>query len=105
MSWFKIAGRRLCFRGRITKQPVIEWLTSADGTAAVQVAASQIRFALFGRTRAARRHLRQELWKAVNAPAARASIAAECDPYLAAWAELAKASRARQAVVTRADLI
>jgi hypothetical protein len=99
MSWFKISDRRLCFRGRITNQPVIEWLTSEDGTAAVQAAASQIRFALFGRVRAARRRMRRELWEAVNAPAARESIGAECDPYLAAWAELAYAPSLPRATI------
>ena len=99
MAWFKIAGGRLCFRGRITSQPVNEWLTSEDGTAAAQAAAGEIRFALFGRIRAARRRLQRELWKAVKTPAARDSIAAECDPYLAAWAELAYAPSLPRATV------
>ena len=99
MSWFKIADRRLRFRGRITRQPVVEWLASGDGTAAVQAAASQIRFALFGRTRTARRRMRRELWEAVSAPAARASIGAECEPYLTAWAELAYAPSLPRATV------
>ena len=89
MAWFKVSGGRLCFRGRITKQLVSEWLTSEDGTAAVEAAASEIRFALFGRIRAARRRMRRELWQAIDAPAVHASITAECAPYLAAWAELA----------------
>ena len=99
MSWFKIADRHLRFRGRITRQPVLEWLTSEDGAAAVQGAASQIRFALFGRIRAARRRMRRELWQAVDSPAARSTIAAECDPYLAAWAELAYAPSLPRATV------
>ena len=72
MAWFKIADGRLRFRGRITQEPVVEWLTSEDGVAAVQAAASQIRFALFGRTRAARRRMRRELWSVVDSPAMRA---------------------------------
>jgi len=105
MSWFKIADGRLRFRGRITKQPVIEWLTSEDGTAAVQAAASQIRFALFGRLRAARRRMRRELWEAVDAPAVREVIAAECDPYLAAWAELAYAPSLPRATIALHRLV
>ncbi len=105
MSWFKIADGRLRFRGRITKQPVIDWLTSEDGTAAVQAAASQIRFALFGRLRAARRRMRRELWEAVDAPAVREVIAAECDSYLAAWAELAYAPSLPRATIALQRLV
>jgi hypothetical protein len=91
MSWFKIAGGRLRFRGRITQHPVLEWLGSEDGAAAVEAAARQIRFALLGRTRAARRRMRRDLWEAIDEPTARAVIAAECNRYLAAWAELSYA--------------
>jgi hypothetical protein len=99
MSWFKIADGRLRFRGRLTRQPVTEWLTSEDGTAAVHAVASQIRFALFGRMRTARRRMGRELWAAIDAPAVRASIAAECAPYLAAWAELAYAPSLPRATI------
>jgi len=91
MSWFKVKDGRLRFRGRITKQTVSDWITTEDGAAAVHAASLQIRVALFGRLRAARRRMRRELWEAVDATAVRASIAAECDRYLAAWAELAYA--------------
>jgi hypothetical protein len=91
MSWFKIKDGRLRFRGRITKQAVDDWFATEDGAAAVHAASLPIRFALLGRVRAARRRMRRELWEAVDAPAVRASIAAECDRYLAAWAELAYA--------------
>jgi hypothetical protein len=99
MAWFKIADGRLRFRGRITHEPIVEWLTSEDGIAAVQAAASQIRFALFGRTRAARRRMRREIWSVIDTPAVRASIAAECDHYLTAWAELAYAPSLPRATI------
>ena len=105
MAWFKIADGRLRFRGRMTHEPVVEWLTSEDGVAAVQAAASQIRFALFGRTRAARRRMRRELWSVVNSPVVRASIAAECDHYLAAWAELAYAPSLPRATIALHRLV
>lgn len=105
MAWFKITGGRLRFRGRITQEPVVEWLTSEDGAAAVQAAAGQIRFALFGRIRAARRRMRRELWKAVDSPAVRASIGAECDRYLAAWAELAYAPSLPRATIALHRLV
>ena len=105
MGWFKIADGRLRFRGRITQEPVVEWLTSEDGVGAVQAAASQIRFALFGRTRAARRRMRRELWSVVDSPVVRASIAAECDHYLAAWAELAYAPSLPRATIALHRLV
>ncbi len=105
MAWFKVSGGRLCFRGRITKQLVGEWLTSEDGTAAVEAAASEIRFALFGRVRAARRRMRRELWQAIDAPAVRASITAECAPYLAAWAQLAYAPSLPRATIALHRLV
>ena len=43
--------------------------------------------------------MRRELWEAVSAPAARASIGAECDPFLAAWAELAYAPSLPRATI------
>ena len=88
MSWFDVADGRLRFRGRITKQPILEWVASADGTKAVDAAAREIRFSLFGRTGAARRRLCRALWGAMAAPSLRDAIAAECDKYLAAWTEL-----------------
>ena len=105
MAWFKVADGRLRFRGRITREPIVEWLTSEDGVAAVQAAASQIRFALFGRTRAARRRMRRELWSAVDSPDVRASIAAECDHYLAAWTELAYAPSLPRATIALHRLV
>jgi hypothetical protein len=91
MSWFDIADGRLCFRGRITKQPVLEWIASDEGTRAVTAAARQIGFSLLGRIRSARRRISRELWEATNEPSVRAAIPAECDRYVRAWTELAYA--------------
>jgi hypothetical protein len=91
MSWFDVADGRLRCRGRITRQPIREWLASTEGTTAVAATAQEIRFSLFGRTRAARRRMQRDLWNAIGARSLREAIAAECDRYLAAWTELAYA--------------
>ena len=91
MSWFDVSDGRLRFRGRVTKQPIVEWLASGDGTKAVAAAAREIRFSLFGRTRAARRQIHRALWDAMAARTLREIIAAECERYVSAWAELAYA--------------
>lgn len=99
MSWFDIAGGRLRFRGRITKDPIDAWVASDEGTEAVQAAARQTGFSLFGRVRSARRRMSRELWAGVAAPPLRETIAAECDRYLAAWTELAYAPSLPRATV------
>jgi hypothetical protein len=105
MSWFDVANGHLRYRGRITKQPFTDWLTSEDGTAAVQEAARQIRFALLGRVRAARRRMHRELWEAVAAPPVREAIADECGRYPAAWAELAYAPSLPRATISLHRLV
>ena len=90
-SWFDIADGRLRFRGRLTKQPIADWIASGEGAEAVQAAARRTRFSLIGRTRAARRRMGRELWEAIGAGAVRETVAAECDRYLAAWTQLAYA--------------
>jgi hypothetical protein len=91
MSWFTVADGRLRFGGRVTKDPVREWLATTDGSSAVAEAARRMRFSLFGRTRAARRQMSRVLWDAISAPAVREAIAAECKGYLDAWTPLAYA--------------
>ena len=91
MSWFDVADGRLRFRGRITKQPILEWIATGEGTDAIQAAARQIGFSLFGRTRSARRRICRELWDAVAAAPVREAIADERERYLRAWTQLAYA--------------
>ena len=91
MSWFTIADGRLRFGGRVTKDPVREWLASPEGSSAVEEAARRTRFSLFGRTRAARRRMSRALWEAISAPAVRQVIATECEGYVGAWTPLAYA--------------
>src|SRR5262245_13727527 len=91
MSWFTIADGRLRFGGRVTKDPIKEWLATPEGASAVAEAARRRRFSLFGRTGAARRQMSRALWEAITAPAVRQVIATECEGYVAAWTPLAYA--------------
>jgi hypothetical protein len=91
MSWFDVAEGRLRFRGRLTKDPIREWVSSEEGAVAVQAAAREIGFSLVGRTRSARNRMRRRLWEAIAAPSLRDTVAAECDRYVAAWSQLAYA--------------
>ena len=91
MSWFTIADGRLRFGGRVTKDPVREWLASPEGSSAVEEAARRTRFSLFGRKRAARRRMSRAMWEAISAPAVRQAIATECEGYVGAWTPLAYA--------------
>lgn len=105
MSWFDIADGRLCFRGRVTKQPIREWVTSKDGIAAVQSAARQIGFSLLGRTRSARRRMCRELAEAIAVAPVREIVAAECERYLAAWTQLAYAPSLPRVTVASQRLV
>jgi hypothetical protein len=79
------------FRGRVTRDPIREWLATHEGSAAVQEAAPQIRFALFGRTGAARRRLARSLWEATSTAAVREAVAEASERYVGAWTPLAYA--------------
>jgi len=91
MSWFSIADGCLRFGGRVTKDPIREWLATAEGASAVAESARQARFSLFGRTRSARRRLFRALWAAISSADVRQIIAAESDQYVGAWTPLAYA--------------
>lgn len=102
MSWFKISVGRLRFRGRITRRPFTDWAATPDGAAAVEVVARELRFALFGRTRSAKRRMWRALESAVNTDQVRAILEASPDCYLNAMTELAYApALPRVAVETR----
>ena len=105
MSWFKVADGSLRFRGRITAKPLAEWLTSADGSAAVDAVAQTLRFSLIGRTRAARRRLRRELMSAVADEQVRHVLDAAPDQYLTALTELAYAPALPRVVIALRRLV
>jgi len=91
MSWFKVSDGRVCFRGRITRKPFTDWTGTPEGAAAVEHLAQQLRFALFGRARAAKRRLWRELEAAVNTEQLKAILEASANYYLNAMTELAYA--------------
>ena len=42
MSWYRVADGRIQFRGRITRQPFSEWLSTSDGAETVDAAAGML---------------------------------------------------------------
>ena len=91
MAWFDIADGRLRFGGRLTRDPIREWLATDDGAASLREAVARTRFSVFGRTAAARRQISRDLWRAISMPTVRDAVAAECGRYLEAWTSLAYA--------------
>lgn len=90
MAWFDVSRGRLHFR-RTSRNPVREWLETREGADAIQNAAGEVGFSLFGRSRAARRRLTRTLSEAVDSPSVRAALDAECQHFLATWSQLAYA--------------
>jgi hypothetical protein len=91
MSWFKVSDGRVRFRGRITRRSFTEWTGTPEGAAAVDHLARQLRFAILGRTRSAKRRLWRELESAVSTDQVKAILEASPDYYLNAMTELAYA--------------
>jgi hypothetical protein len=82
---------RLQYTGSIARAPFDAWAASDDGRAVVERAASGLPFALFGRTRAARRRLWRELTQAVRTEDVAGAVQHEIDGYLARLETLAYA--------------
>jgi hypothetical protein len=102
MSWFKVSEGRVRFRGRITRRPFTEWTGTPEGAAAVEVVAGQLRFALLGRARSARRRMWRELESVATNEQVRAILESSPDYYLNAMTELAYApSLPRVAIALR----
>jgi hypothetical protein len=91
VAWFHVSDGRLRYRGRITRQPFLAWIGTPEGKAAVDAAASQLGFCLFGRARTARRQMWRRLKSAAASEEVRAALQAEPERYLAVWTELAYA--------------
>lgn len=89
MSWFEVSDSRLTYRGRIDYAPVGAWMATQDGAAAIDAVASQLRFQLLGRQRAARRQVWQELSRAARAEPLRAALDAAADAFMGAMSDLA----------------
>ena len=88
MNWFHVSKGRLEYRGRLAKDPFTAWTTTQEAAATIQAAASGIRFALFGRDRAARKQIWRSLESAASSRAAVDAIQAETACYLKLLASL-----------------
>jgi hypothetical protein len=81
-GWVRDSRKRLVYAGRITRIPFVAWTKSPQGRKVVDKVASTIRFALFGRTRAARRRLWRELAAASRDEDVVATLQTELNVYL-----------------------
>jgi hypothetical protein len=79
---------RMTYTGRISRARFDEWAASPDGRPAIERVASGIRFALFGRMRAARRRTWRRLARAARAEEVARAIRPEVDRYLARLATI-----------------
>jgi hypothetical protein len=98
-AWVRGSREGVTYTGRISRAPFREWMATADGAAALDRVASQIRFSLFGRTRAARSRMWRQLTEAVRDPAAVAAIQTETRAYLQRLGGLAYADGLPRATV------
>ena len=88
MSWFRVSNGRLEYRGRITREPFTQWTATKEGAAAVGRAAAEIRFSLFGRSRAARKRIWRALEDAARLDSVAAAIGGEASRYMEVLANL-----------------
>jgi len=89
-AWVRYRRGRAEYTGRITRGPLVEWLTTTAGRATLDAAQSQVRVPVLARTRAARR-----VWRRFAAAAADREVVAivqsEVDAYLTRLEEFAYA--------------
>ncbi len=88
MAWFRVANKRLQYRG-LTHGPFAAWLATQSGAEATDAAADGIRFALLGRRRAARRRLWRHLRSTVSAQPVQSVIRDHARVYQSLLATLA----------------
>lgn len=74
---------RARYTGRIARASFVAWTESGRGRSALDLVASRIRFALFGRQRAARRRLWREAVETARREAVADAVQRELDAYLA----------------------
>jgi hypothetical protein len=82
---------RVHYTGRIDHAAFVAWCDSSDGRSVVDPIVATIRFALFGKARAARRRLWRELTKAARSATVVAAVQREIDSYLARFDTLVHA--------------
>ena len=91
MSWFRVNGGRLEYRGRITRASFTKWTATKEGAAAVARVASGIRFSVLGRSRSARRRMWLALEAASRVESLAAAIGVEATRYMQVMASLSYA--------------
>ena len=105
MSWFRVSSSRLEYRGRVTREPFTRWTQTEEGTAAITRVAAGLRFSLFGRRHAARRHLWRSLDAAARDHSVAAAIAAEAPRFMQVVARLAYSEGLPRAVIALHRLV
>jgi len=104
-AWIAWSRGRLVYDKRITPARFHDWIDSKSGRATVAALAANIRFAPFGRMRAARRRLWSEIAAAARDEAACAAIQREIDGYLDTICDLAFGEGLPRASVERHRLV
>jgi hypothetical protein len=90
-AWIRFSRRRFVYTGRISRAPYTRWTRTEQGRAAVSDLAATIRFAIFGRQRAARRRLWRALARAARNRDIVAIVQREAQRYLQHLGDLAHA--------------
>lgn len=80
MSWYRVADGRIQFRGRLTREPFSEWLSTSDGLQTVDAAAEMLRLRFLAKARAARR-LWRDLQGLTRTSSARQALQQEGDHF------------------------
>jgi hypothetical protein len=89
MNWFRVSGGRLVYRGRIYRSAFTRWTATKEGAETIARLATDIRFSLFGRARAAKGRAWRALATAARSSAVSAAIRDEADAYMHACADMA----------------
>jgi hypothetical protein len=105
VSWFRVNGGRLEYRGRITREAYTAWAATKDGVEAVSRAARGARFSLLGRSRSARRRIWRALDAASRTEPLASAMAAEAVRYMQLLATLAYADALPRAHVALHRLV
>jgi len=98
-AWVRYRRGRALYTGRITRAPLVAWLATPEGRAALDEAASRVRFAFLARARGARR-LWRRLAAAARDPDVIVAIQSEVDGYLGRLQEFAYAEGLPRASVS-----
>jgi hypothetical protein len=88
-AWIRYSRQRFLYTGRISRAPFARWAATEEGRAVVGELAETIRFAIFGRQRAARRRLWRALTTAAKDDSVVEIVQAEAQRYLKHLGDLA----------------